>query len=274
MTAAQLVPIEIATNANDGEFVAWQIAAVFLGNALEGQCLVKLTQHESPEEALAAPATLVGLSLLSILETGQEFPEIESALANCCAKVTPDRVTFVSTILRHFPDSPPAGMTRLRRLNLLATQLSQRFGVFVIDIDRALAHRGALALETDARLTGTRGQEAAARVIAHAMLAYGLSGVVNDETLDLAINKYEATMDSEIDQLLLPLHMVSRQVTRIGGRSQVYLAIGPNFDERSFKGLLRDMRHGRLSAAVTTIRIGRKVGSRILAMSRSRFRRV
>lgn len=272
MTAA--VPsIAIATNAEADEFAAWQLAAALLGEALEGQYRIALAQHASPEAALAAPATLVGLSLLAVLENAPDYAEVEAALERCCATIPPERTVFVATILRHLPDAQPGAMARLRRLNLLAARLSQHFGLLVIDIDRALAHRGALSLETDARLTGARGREAAARLMAHAVLCYGLAGVIDDDVLDRAITAYEAGLAPEIDRLTLPAHLVARQVSRAGGRTQVYLAQGPAFDERTFRGLLRDLRRGRLAPTVVAMKIGRKVGARVLAKSRSRLKR-
>ena len=268
------IRIEIATNAADGELAAWDRATELLAESLGDGCKACLTRHASPGAALAAPATLVGLSLLGALDAETAFAEVEAAWERCCAQAQEGgRTVFVSTILRHLGDAPSAGtMARLRRLNLLTTRLSQRFGLLVIDIDRVLAHRGALALETDARLSGARGQEAAARLIAHALLSYGLAGVIDDDALDRAIAASDAGMGAGIDQLTVPVQLVPRQATEVGRRQQVHLAARPAFDDRGLKGLLRDLRRGRIPVRAATLEIGRKILSRVPAPYRPRTR--
>ena len=80
---------------------------------------------------------------------------------------------FVCTVFRCIANYPaiskPEELTlieRIRRLNLVAVELSHETGAMVIDIDRIFAHLGARALRTNYLLNGP----AAAEVAGHALL--------------------------------------------------------------------------------------------------------
>ncbi len=104
------------------------------------------------------------------------------------------RPVFYCTVFRHVPTpadpqqgwSRAATLERIRRLNLLAAELSQATGAGVIDIDRTLAHFGARQLRTDYTLAGTQGAETAGDIIAAALLGAGLDDLVADEPLENA----------------------------------------------------------------------------------------
>jgi len=77
-------------------------------------------------------------------------------------------IIFVCTVFRHVPWDQESNMVdarrvRIRRLNLLAAEFSRRLGIYVIDLDRALADIGAHSLQTDYRLAGNAATEAAAQ---------------------------------------------------------------------------------------------------------------
>ncbi len=100
---------------------------------------------------------------------------------------------FLCTIFRHVPRSAAlpeaerwARQERIRRLNLLAAELSQATGVGVIDLDRAFAHIGGGLLQTDFRLGGGIAARVGGDVIAGALLAEGLDDVVPVEVLQQA----------------------------------------------------------------------------------------
>ncbi len=110
--------------------------------------------------------------LLSLGDIGKPWPEVEAALRRHCAALaeTGDPV-MICTILRHVdaarePDGAEAIRRRLRKLNLLATELSREYGALVIDIDRVLADLGARRLETDYRLGGAVAAEFASQTMA------------------------------------------------------------------------------------------------------------
>jgi hypothetical protein len=104
------------------------------------------------------------------------------------------RPVFLCTVFRHVPDVEPAPagwsrdgvLERVRRLNLLAAELSQATGANVIDIDRTLAHFGARVLATDYTLKGRLGPEVAGSVIAAAVLGAGLDDLVAEDRLEKA----------------------------------------------------------------------------------------
>jgi hypothetical protein len=262
------VAIEIATNAEGGELAAWRLAVKLLTDIFEGQREVVLTPYSSPEAALASSATLVALTLHGLLEAEEDFVEIEARWERACATIKPGRVVFVSTILRYWPDGPSTGMAHLRRLTLLAIRLSQRYGLLVIDIDRVLAHRGALALATDAHLGGVQGQEAAARLMAQAVLYYGLADLIEDGALDRAIVRYEADGTADMGPLTVPSDQVQRRATKIGARKQVHIVHSAAVDERTLKGLLRDVRHGRIAPWTGVCKISGKVMKRLFHAAR------
>ncbi|PNG24720.1 hypothetical protein [Methylocella silvestris] len=82
---------------------------------------------------------------------------------------------YLLTVFRsvHEGDDPAlaaARRIRIRRLNLLAADVSRETGALVIDVDRALADVGARVLATDYRLSGVFAAEAVARCVAGALL--------------------------------------------------------------------------------------------------------
>jgi hypothetical protein len=89
---------------------------------------------------------------------------------------------FLLTLFRNVPieDDPAQAarrLVRLRRLNLSAMEVSRLHGVFIVDIDRALADIGALALATDYRLRG----DPAARVCAITLGRCLVSNAMDDQ---------------------------------------------------------------------------------------------
>lgn len=93
---------------------------------------------------------------------------------------------FVCTVFRHVADGsthrrlvgPPATAERVRRVNLLAAELSQDTGISVIDIDRVFAHFGARALKTDYRMSGPIAAEVAGYTIVSSILAIGIDDFI------------------------------------------------------------------------------------------------
>jgi hypothetical protein len=92
---------------------------------------------------------------------------------------------YVCTVFRHVPpDAPPGLRARIRKLNLLAAELSRATGVFIIDLDRSLADVGARAYATDFRLAGPYAAEAVAREIAATLLGTGFDAALPREARD------------------------------------------------------------------------------------------
>ena len=132
--------------------------------------------------------TLVILSLLAELARENEPAAITEARwraqLGLLAPVAP--FLLVCTIFRcvaNFgaPLAPAASsgtLERIRRLNLLAAELSHDTGIGVLDIDRAFAHIGARELQTDYRLGGRLAAEAAAHTMVAGILAVALDDIV------------------------------------------------------------------------------------------------
>lgn len=106
--------------------------------------------------------TLVLTSLLGEMDRLDEpWADAEARLRARYAALSAGgrRVVYVCTLLRHIGEdlsraTRDARRVRLRRLNLLAVELSRELGLIVVDIDRDLAALGAASLETDYRPGG------------------------------------------------------------------------------------------------------------------------
>ena len=99
----------------------------------------------------------------------------------------------VCTIFRHVAptqdgnrDAAAATIERIRRLDLVAAELSHDTGASVADVDRVLAHLGARQLASDHRLGGPLAAEVAAWTIVAALLDGPLDAVVDPDVLQRA----------------------------------------------------------------------------------------
>lgn len=131
----------------------------------------------APDIAIASPLAELARPEASPQETWRRWADYLRALQDRGAAV------FVCTVFRHVPrDIGPTPATRealvarIRRLNLLAIELSHKLAVNVIDIDSRLAYHGARAGAGDFRLGGPLPVLMAGRAVAQALLAHGLDG--------------------------------------------------------------------------------------------------
>ena len=135
------------------------------------------------------PANIILSSLLSDVFADDHIPWDETEMRvrqrySSLSKTGPRH--YVCTVFRHIPpDAPPGLRARIRKLNLLAAELSRATGLFVIDVDRILADVGARAFTTDFRLTGPYATEAVAREIAATFLGTGFDAALSREARDL-----------------------------------------------------------------------------------------
>jgi len=151
-------------------------------------------QFEPSTEALqksAAPCVIIASLLPEMAHHGDPWPQVEQRLRRDFQQLTSidGAVVFISTVFRHVPGddgADPSRLVRIRRLNLLAAELSRETGLFVIDIDRTLAAIGARKLDTDYRLGGEHAADAAAKVIALAIVSAGLDAYVSFDAQDTA----------------------------------------------------------------------------------------
>lgn len=152
----------------------WQIAVRFCASA------AAVASRQRP--------TLVILSLMPDLRRDDEaISQTEARWREALGALMP-RVpsVFLCTLFRHVPATATrdglaactALRERIRRLNLLAAELSHDTGALVLDIDRVFAHLGARALKTGYSLAGPRAAEAAGYTIASGVLAGALEELV------------------------------------------------------------------------------------------------
>lgn len=133
------------------------------------------------------------VTLISMLpELGHDEPiatveaRLRAALADLDARgIGP---VYLGTVFRHTgPDVALTVRERIRRLNQLVITLSHDAGVFVVDLDRVLAHVGGAVVETDFRLSGRKAAETAGFAIVSAILAGGLDEAVPPQVQEKAI---------------------------------------------------------------------------------------
>ncbi|HEY1730077.1 MAG TPA: hypothetical protein VGG22_17035 [Candidatus Baltobacteraceae bacterium] len=98
---------------------------------------------------------------------------------------------YLCTVFRACENDAPL-LERIRRLNLLAADLSHHLDIGVIDFDRQFADFGARPLQTSYRLEGGTTREIAAYTILKTLLASGaFDNHVDDETIEKARAMYD-----------------------------------------------------------------------------------
>jgi hypothetical protein len=138
-------------------------------------------------------AAMIVTSLLPELEKlAEPWTEVEKRLRTTYAALGERGVpVFICTILRHIgndvdPEVAEAIIVRLRKLNLLAAEISRETGAYVIDLDRLLADIGARRLQTDYRLAGNAAAEMAGHFMALTLLANAPEELVSFEVQNAA----------------------------------------------------------------------------------------
>ncbi|NVN11119.1 MULTISPECIES: SGNH/GDSL hydrolase family protein [Nguyenibacter] len=161
-------------------------AASLLSDALESQgaSLSHMMVHDFDSAVNAAPGTIRVMSLAPALRAlDTPWPEVErDLLARYEALCAAGDPVLVPTLFRHVERSgQPDGariLLRIRRLDLLAAELSRLYGAFVVDVDRVFADTGAMRLKTDYRAEGDAATELA---------GYTLALGITDNALDAAL---------------------------------------------------------------------------------------
>lgn len=137
-------------------------------------------------------AVLVTSLLPALADLDRPWPAVEQALhATYKALGESGSMVMILTILRHVDATEEAGRAahlrrRIRKLNLLATELSRQYGAFVIDLDRALADVGGRHLKTDFRLGGSLAAEFASKIVALSIATNALDAFVAVKIQDKA----------------------------------------------------------------------------------------
>ncbi len=261
-------PFRIAVHCAQSEREAWSLALDTLNSALSGNASFAIDWAPSRDAPAADVAPIMIFSLLPDLSSARPWEDVAAAWQSLgrrllAGAIAQGSVVFVTTILRHLPREQRSLMRRLRQLNLLAAELSQRSGLLLIDLDRVLAHQGAAVLRTNARLEGEAGQIAAAEAIVTSLLGYGVAAFVEDAALDAAIAAHGAKIAARRTRLSLHTHLTLLERQQVGRGMQVFLEYGGDFDGRSFAGLVRDLRFGRIGHGAFARQVARKILMRL-----------
>jgi hypothetical protein len=195
---SERVPIVIEAQAvsseNQGLLAAAEQLSECLGTAAGGGTWPVRLQVNAPGADLAAsPPSVLIVSLLHEVEHPEEpITETEARWRAACELLLAQGApVFLRTIFRHVGEPPRDGthspvLERIRRLNRMVIGLSHAYGVGVIDIDRACAHIGGRALQTDWRLGGMLAAEVAGHTTAWSLLSHGLDEVIDPELQERA----------------------------------------------------------------------------------------
>jgi hypothetical protein len=164
-----------------------------LGAAADGPVTVRCQFEMSLDSLQGSEEPCITIaSLLPEVDNHQEpWAEVERRWRDRCQTLMKidGAVVFLCTVFRHVATgdgADPSRLARIRRLNLLAAELSRETGLFVIDLDRSFADIGALRLQTDYRLGGQYASDAAAKFIALAIVSAGLDAYVSFDVQDAA----------------------------------------------------------------------------------------
>jgi hypothetical protein len=228
-------------------------------------------------EVVGVSVDLAIASMLPEAEADEEpWTSTERKLGNAIAGLSQNvRKLYICTVFRHAtgPDWR-ARLARIRKLNLLALELSRETGAFIIDVDRMLADAGARSFHTDFRLTGPLATEAVAREIVSTLVATGFGSTYPRP----ARERLSALLDGWRPPRVTPqgttprawIDTRARNVRAIGGafsspedsavfalrrlvRGQISLSVGFELAARMIR------KHGVKSAMITVWRSARRL---------------
>ena len=186
-------PLVIEAVVDDAERATLEATAEQLGECLKAATgsawPVELRFHQTIEAIVPGyRSTIVIASLLpEVLRRDLSLADIEARWRKGLASLHGAFLgVFVCTVFRCVATAAERRREqgtldiaeRIRRLNLLAAELSHDTGVGVVDIDRVFAHIGARELGTDYRQSGAMAADVAAHAIVSGMLAIALDDVI------------------------------------------------------------------------------------------------
>jgi hypothetical protein len=203
-------------------------------------------------------AIMVTSFLPELGEIKEPWPRTEQRLRTAytalCQRGAP---VFICTVLRHVggdeePDAAAALRIRIRRLNLLAAEISHEAGAYVIDLDRVLADIGARRLQTDYRLAGNTAVEMAGHFIALTLIDNAFDAVVPFEVQDAAKSILTscrpeiAVTDNARPEVTLWKNLVSLGQ---GRRKQIVSPVSYTVQENYTVGLIHQVQRGEIKPA-------------------------
>jgi hypothetical protein len=160
---------------------------------------IRFPSRLSEIEPVSAPRLVVTSLLLAMTEPEDPLLVVEGRLRESLSKLAFDGCSkvFVCTVFRRvghksvLKNSGGLRIERIRRLNLLAAQLSHELDINIIDFDRSFAHFGGRVLDVDFSLEGSAGVLAAKHVVISTFFAAGLDDFCSPELQDKTKQLYE-----------------------------------------------------------------------------------
>jgi hypothetical protein len=242
------IPIRAVVDGNERPAILQAAAllesslAAAAGNAVTVHCQFDGTRDDG--SASKVPEITIISLLPEVANYAEPWADVEKRLRQDCERAMSDddAVVFLLTVFRHVATGDGFDQNRLvriRRLNLLAAELSHDCGLFVIDLDRSLADIGASKLQTDYRLDGQYATEAAGKFIALAVLSAGLDAYVPFEAQDAAKITVTDVQLHLAEPLVAKRDMVLQSVLKLGqGRRKQVVATVVDMDNNSHTGWL------------------------------------
>lgn len=193
-----MIAIRIHAHVTDLERPMVEAASGFMveafGPVAGGPAAVEVTFASDLEALRGSPAGAIRLVSLvpELARLDEAWPaehmRLRSALEGLAAGGEP---LFLCTVLRHAGSSADAALlyrrrVRIRRLNLLAAEMSHRLGTFVVDVDRVIATIGGRHLGTDFRLGSPDAASVAGHALALCITGNALDAVMSFEAQDEA----------------------------------------------------------------------------------------
>jgi hypothetical protein len=246
-------------------------------SAAAGEPVAVRCQFEASLDALkgsAGPYVVIASLLPEVANHGESWAEVESRLRENYQALAgaDDVVVFLCTVFRHVSSGDSADRSRLvriRRLNLLAAELSRETGLFVVDLDRSLADVGAVRLQTDYRLDGTYAADAAAKTMALAVVSAGLDAHVSFDVQDaakLAISDTALSLAAPggTSTEVKPSNVISLGA---GRRKQVVATVVDTNSEGHVSWLIHLMLTGQFGVKDAVVKLRRSIARRGLRSS-------
>jgi hypothetical protein len=278
MSKQVTIPIRAVVDIN--ERAAVSRAAMLLESSLSaasGEPVTVRCRFEASLDALQGfeePCILMISLLPEVANYRESWVEVEKRFRErCLALMSADgAIAFLCTVFRHVAtgdSADPARLVRIRRLDLLAAELSREAGLFIVDLDRSLADIGASKLHTDYRLDGEYASQAAAKFIALAVLSAGLDAYLPFEVQDAA----RATVANVQLKLMGPVvakrDMVLPSILKLGqGRRKQVVATIVDTDKDGYAGwLIHQMMTGQFGIRDAFAKLRQSVARRGLRSS-------
>jgi len=234
-----LAATTIARSLGDASRAEWGCDCTFVRDAGE----LRATRDDA----------IVVTSMARYLDRAEAWGTLESEVrAELAAACDRGGAVFVCTVFRHIDADEDraraaALRVRIRRLNLLAAEISHDTGAYVVDVDRVLADIGGRRAGTDYRLRAGPGRELAAQTIALGVLGNALDAFADVELQDAAADIVRSRRPDVAHSANVPQLTLSRlQRMGHGGREQVIAPVAYAVPAHHAGWIVRNVLRGRI----------------------------